>query len=390
MSSARLEHFDALMQDYVGQGKMNGIVVIALHKGKIVHYNSYGLRNIEAKEAMQKEDIFRVFSMTKPIVSAAALTLMEEGKYLLNDPVSDFLPEFKNPKVYVEEKDGEMILENAKSPIRFRHIFTHTSGISYGTLVPLLGEDSLYTKRFQEADLFNSQQTLAEMIKKLAGLPLIRHPGATFCYGFSADVLARLIEVISGQSVDEFLKKRIFDPLEMNDTGYIIPKEKWDRMATVYTNDESGILKVSPLSTDSFKNRRLLPGGHGLVSTAMDYARFSQMLLNKGELNGVRILSPKTIELMTSNFLRDEDNDTPFFDRKESGFGLGVQVVIEPVIFGKLWSKGTYGFSGYTNTYFFVDPEAELVGVFMNQVTPYNLDDVWSRYTNLLYQAMVD
>ncbi len=347
MSTDRLVHLDALMQDYIDQGKMSGIVVIALRKGKIVHHNSYGWRNIEEKEEMQKEDLFRIFSMTKPIVSAAALILMEEGKFLLNDPVSDFLPEFKNLKVYVDEKDGEMILENAKSPIRIRHLFTHTSGISYGTL---LGGDNLYTKRFREADLFDNDQTLAEMIQKLASLPLAHHPGTTWNYSYSVDVIARLIEVVSGQSVAEFLQERLFDPLEMKDTGYIVPEEKWDRMATVYATTESGSLKVSPdtaiYEKESYKNRRLQPGGHGLVSTALDYARFSQMLLNKGILDGKRILSPQTVELMTSNFLRDEDNATAFFNRKEFGFGLGVQVVIDPVPYGRLWSKGTYGWSG--------------------------------------------
>lgn len=387
MSSDRLSYLGALMQDFIDQGKMSGIVVIALRKGEIVHYNSYGWRNIEENKAMQKDDLFRLFSMTKPIICSAALILMEEGEYLLNDPVSMYLPEFKNPKVYVEDKGGEMVLEDAESPIRIRHLFTHTSGFSYGTL---LGEDNLYTKRFEDVDLFGSQQTLAEMVSKLADLPLRYQPGTTFNYSFSTDVLARLVEVLSGQSINEFLRERLFVPLEMKDTGYIIPMKKWDRMTTIYTHNPSGTLEVSSLNSDSFKNRRFFPGGHGLVSTAMDYARFSQMLLNKGELYGTRILSPKSVELMTSNFLRNENNATDFFDRQELGFGLGVQIVIDPVVYGKLWSKGTYGWSSYTNSYFFIDPEEELVGIFMNQLTPYNFEDVWDRYTNLLYQAILE
>lgn len=392
MSSGRLKHIGGMMQNYVDQGEMSGLVVLVLRKGSIVHYESYGWRNIEEKEAMQKDDLFNIFSMTKTIISAAALVLMEEGKFILDDPVSRFLPEFGNPKVYVEDRDGKMVLEDAESPILIRHLFTHTSGLSYGTL---LGEDNLYTKRFAEENLFDEQKTLEEMVDQLAGLPLRYHPGTTFGYGFSTDVLARLAEVASGQPINALLKERIFDPLGMKDTSYIVPETKWDRVAAIYATGESGSLEISSLDGDYYKDRRCFAGGHGLVSTAMDYACFSQMLLNKGELNGTRLLSPRTVELMTSNFLRGEKlagylAGLRGFDLREYGFGLGVKVIIDPLLHGHLWSKGTYTSSGYTNTYCFADPEEELAGVFMSQHFPYNFDSDWYRFTNLVYQAIVE
>ncbi len=389
-SSERLARVDQFLQDKIEKGEMSGITAVILRQGKVVLYKAYGLRDIESKSPMQKDDLFRIFSMTKPITCVAVQILMEEGKFLLNDPVEKFLPEFKDTKVFIEEKDGELILEDAKTPIRIQHLLMHTSGITY---VPYAESEKL-EEMYDKMDWPDNSQTLAEVISKLAEIPIHNQPGTVWEYGLSLDVAARLVEVVSGQSIDKFLKDRIFQPLEMKDTGYIVPKEDWDRMSTIYTPDETDGLKLFDDSMfydeDAFKNRNLFPGGHGLVSSAMDYARFAQMLLNGGELDGKRILSSASVDLMSSNLLRDESNATSWFDMKEFGFGLGVRVSVDPKRNGNLNSKGTFGWSGYANTTFFIDPKEEIAGVFMNQLVPNNPDQVWQRFNNLIYQAIIE
>jgi CubicO group peptidase (beta-lactamase class C family) len=381
---------DELIQCWVNEGELSGAVTLIARRGGIAHFKAYGYRELAPQTPMETNSLFRIFSMTKPITCAALLILVEDGKVLLTDPVSKYLPEFENMRVLIGEEDGRIMTEPAASAMTIQQLATHTSGIGYDipdSISPTLAQ------QFRDANVFDPNKTLKDSIETLASFPLLHQPGTTWKYSASIDVLARVIESVSGQSFGEFLKERLFVPLKMTDTAHAVPEEDWDRVAGVYTipaSSEDSQLQRRMGQEDYYRMGTSEGGGSGLMSSVMDYARFAQMLLNGGELEGVRILSPQSIERMSTNLIRDEKNDTSWFNNRAQGFGLGVSVVKDVATLDSLSSVGTWGWSGYASTYFFIDPEKELVAVFMAQYVPTNSKQWWQKFTNLVYQSMVD
>lgn len=386
MSSTRLKKIDTEFNGFIEREELSGAVTLVTRRGKIAHYKAYGYRDLESKSPMEEDSLFRMFSMTKPVTCAAALILVEDGKILLSDPVSKYLPEFKDIKVLIEEKDGEVVTVPAESEITVQQLAMHTSGIGYS--MPADRSPKL-AKKFTDANIFNPANPLKNAIETLASFPLLYQPGTTWHYSASIDVLARLVEKVSGKPYEEFLKDRIFGPLEMDDTGFSVPEDQWDRMASLYTHEDGKITR-SMRYEDYYKIGIHHGGGSGLISSTMDYTRFAQMLANGGELEGTRILSPQSVERMSTNLLRNEVNTTSWHNDKAQGFGLGVSVVKDPAYHDTLSSVGTWGWSGYASTYFFIDPEEEIMAIFMANYIPTNTEKWWQRYTNLVYQAIID
>lgn len=384
----RLARIRPVMQRYVDEGKYAGIVSLIARKGKVAYFEQVGLMNIAQKKPMRLDTIFRIYSMTKPITSAAAMMLLEEGAFRLYDPVSAYIPAFKELKVIAHKAPDGLKLEDARREVNIHDLFTHTAGLSYGfdESDPL---DKLYVERLWGKLQKNPDVTLAEMVDALTELPLAHQPGTAFRYSFSIDVLGRLIEVLSGKPLDMFLKERIFDPLGMVDTGFWVPPEKIDRFALNYGPDEKhpGRLKdIDPLKKSSYvKPVSFFSGGGGLVSTAMDYLRFCQMMLNGGELDGQRLLGRKTVDLMTSNHLPEgvyEDANQAY------GFGLGGNVLVHEARAIEMASEGSWGWGGAANTRFWIDFKEQLIGILMLQFMPMGKYPVIQDFQNLTYQAL--
>jgi CubicO group peptidase (beta-lactamase class C family) len=382
MSSERLERITSYMKKYVDDKKMLGITTLVARKGKIVHFETVGKLNLDTGAPLKKNSLFRIYSMTKPIVTVAAMMLHEEGKFQLNEPIAKYLPAFKNTKVLINGKEVEQ-----DHPFTIRELMSHTAGFTYG----IFGKTSV-DKAYNDAGILQSRN-LEEMVKKLAKIPLLHQPGTKWEYSVSVDVLARFVEVISGMSIDKFLEQRMFKPLGMEDTFFQVPESKSARFGTNNIRDKEGKLSVfdRPESGKYTKDVTFFSGGGGLVSTPMDYMKFSQMMLNGGELNGVRLLSPKTIELMSTNHLPDGVNEAGLGERPGDagilGFGLGFGVLMDQPL-TTLGSKGTYSWGGAATTIFWIDPEEELVGILMAQMmnNPYQLR---LQIKNLVYQAVI-
>ncbi len=331
-SEERLERIDRVMQNYVDEGIMPGMVALIAKNGEVAYHKSFGMQDIEMGIPMPEDAIFRIASMSKAVISTAVMILYEEGQFLLTDPVSKYIPEFSNPMVITQLPDSEeTILVPARSKITIRNLLNHTSGITYGK--------GLHAEHYKAAGmtvgLTPTEGSIGEMIRKLGKLPLVSHPGEEFNYGMSVDVLGYLVEIISGIPLDEFLLERIFKPLEMEDTGFNIPEEKLSRLTSLYQLNKEGKLEKLDKYVDYRKGQKYFSGGAGLLSTVKDYHRFAQMLLNKGELGGVRILSRKTVELMTSNSIGDIYIWESFAHNGIMGdkFGLGLGIRTE---------RGTY------------------------------------------------
>lgn len=398
LSSARLQRVESVIQQYVANKQIAGAVALVARKGKIAYVKSVGLQDIEMKKPMRDNTIFRIASMTKPITSVAVMILHEEGRFRLDEPVHNYLPEFKDMKVFAEAaatngKAEADSLVPAKRPITIRHLLTHTAGFTYHWNERL---GPLYDKAGIAHGLDMRNETLAESMKKLAALPLTHQPGDKWEYGLSTDVLGYLVEVVSGKSFKDFLQERVFTPLKMNDTHFFLSENKAARLATAYQfSEEKGLTKVpehfafagrgdfSP-SYPVSGPQRYYSGGGGLNSTAADYARFAQMLLNGGELEGARLLSRKSVELMTADFLKEKTAAYGF------GFGLGFGIRNELSDSGELGSAGTYGWAGFWYTRFWVDPEEQLVAVIMAQLQPTGGVDLNEKFPTLVYQAIVD
>jgi CubicO group peptidase (beta-lactamase class C family) len=388
LSSERLARIDAVMEEYVARKQVAGVVTLVARRGGVAHIKAYGMSDVEAKRRMRTDTIFRIASMTKPVTSVAAMMLYEEGKFLLSDPLSPYLPEFREMKVL----SGDGTPEPARRPITIRHLLTHTSGLTYhgNQRVGQTLKDAGITN-----GLVQDEGTLREKMKILATLPLVHHPGDKFEYGLSTDVLGRLIEVVSGMTLDEFFRRRIFEPLGMEDTHFFLPDEKVSRLAAVYRRDEDSPitrLPEEPIEGEAgavysasypYKGpKRYFSGGGGLVSTAPDYLRFAQMLLNGGELDGVRLLSPKSVELMTVNHLGTLEADF--------GFGLGFGVIRDERDLRELGSIGRYRWGGFFYTDFFIDPQEELIGIFMAQLYPNGGLRLPEKFRVLASQAIVE
>jgi CubicO group peptidase (beta-lactamase class C family) len=386
MSSERLGKLTAALERYVEEGRLPGAVTTVLKDGNVVYEAAVGYRDREARAAMTTDAIFRIASQTKAIVSVGIMMLQEEGSLLLSDPVSRYLPSFRNTTVAVRRDDGGYDVVPAERPITLRHLLTHTAGIAYGSGP---GGD-----RWEQAGITgwyfaHRDEPIRQTVERMAQLPFQAQPGEAFVYGYSTDILGAVIEVVSGQSLDEFLRQRIFEPLDMRDTHFYLPPEKRSRLATVYSSRDELVrapdgpgMQAQGQYVDG--PRRSFSGGAGLLSTARDYARFLQMLLNGGELGGVRILSPTTVALMT-------DNHIPHIDRGPGmGFGLGFSVRLDVGAAGQPGSVGEFGWGGAYHSTYWVDPVKNLVVVYLTQVIPATGLDDHGRLRALVYASIVE
>jgi CubicO group peptidase (beta-lactamase class C family) len=402
MSSERLERIvPGLTKKFIETGKIPGTVTLVARRGKVVHFEAAGRRNIEADLPMERDTIFRLYSQSKPVTGVATMILFEEGHFLLTDPISRYLPEFEDMKVYKGFKDGKIETEPAR-PITIQHLLTHTSGLTYSFFpspVGLMYREAGVGGTAQESAPFAS---LDEWCRALAELPLVAQPGTEWNYSAGMDVLGRLIEVVSGMSYGEFLKERLFDPLGMVDTGFFVPDEKIERFAALYAATRTGGMELSddPETSPYREPPAMDMGGAGLVGTAADYLRFAQMLANGGELDGVRILGSKTVDLMMMDHLNEEFPPDPLsslFDLGGTrgrawgyGFGLTGYVVTDPALTGLPVSKGVFSWGGAATTHFYVDREEELVGIVMTQLMPDGTHPVTQHMLLLMYQAIID
>lgn len=391
LSSERLQRIAATVQREIDNQHIAGAVTLVARKGRVAWLKGQGSMDREAGKAMRPDAIFRICSMTKPITTLAAMLLYEDGRFLLEDPVSKYLPEFKNPRVLVKPSSGQPYTIPASHEITIRNLLTHTSGLTYNWN-PDLG--ARYTEAKVAHGLLQYDGTIGDSVRALAAQPLLFQPGERFEYSLSLDVVGRLIEVISGKTLDQFLRERVFEPLRMNDTHFFLPEEKVARLATAYTWYEGkGLHRFpdQPITEGSFVYsadypyrgpKKLYSGGGGLCSTAGDYARFCQMMLNGGKLDGTRLLSRKTVELMTHDQLGKISPDQAF------GLGFGIAGAKAPLT--ELGSPGTYSWGGFFYTAFFIDPKEEMIGIFMAQLHPAG-DLTLDRVVGLLsYQAIAD
>lgn len=370
-STERLARLSSYLNQEIEKGTLAGAVSLIVRKGATAHYQAYGYSKLSDKSSMQKDQLFFIQSMTKPIISVAFMMLYEEGHFDLNDPLEKYLPEFADMQVQTSENKTDTL----KEPIRLWHLLSHTAGLSHG-----LGGSDL-DKQYREALYMQQHPDIEARVNALTALPLVGQPGEQWYYSAAPDVLSLLIEQFSGMNTAEFLQKRLFDPMGMEDTGYNVEDSKKERVVGLHQKNEEGKLTVSARQTPTSGNT-IYGGTHGLFSTAEDYMRFCLMLLNQGEWNGKQLLSPKTIELMTANHVGDLFGEG-------YGFGLGFSVrtdLSEPKALG---SVSTFGWSGAYNTYFFIDPQEEMVGILMNQFAPYT-DFYSKKFQQLVYQAIND
>lgn len=385
MSSERLGRVKTVMQRYVDRRDVAGVVTLIARHGRVVHLESVGRCDVDAGTPMTTDTIFRLASMTKPIVTVAALMLYEQGEFHLNDPVARWLPEFQSMKLVEPDPiAGTHTVTNARTPITIKHVMTQTAGLqnSDGVLAP---EYRKIAPRSVPND------TLGAFVSRLATLPLNFEPGTRWHYGpsgIATNVVARLVEVISKQSIDQFLTERIFRPLQMHDTYFYLPENKLARFAALYRPDANRKIEIDERpTTDSpfFRERTFFSGTGGLVSTASDYFRFQQMLLNGGELDGVRLLGRKTVELMTTN----HTGTLRAAIAPGAGFGLGVSVITDVAATGQMGSPGTYAWGGAYGTTMFIDPVEQLVASMMLQVRPNDHLAAARDFRTLTYQALV-
>jgi CubicO group peptidase (beta-lactamase class C family) len=386
MSAERLARLNEGMKTLVDQGRLAGVVTMVARHGKVVEFEAVGKRDVAANAPMQKDDIFRIYSMSKPITGVAMMMLFEEGKWQLNDVVAKYIPEFANLKVYGTDAHGNTVSLDPVHPMTMRELMSHTAGFTYGFL-----SNTPVDKLQREADVLDVNITLDEMIKRVAKLPLNAQPGSEWHYSISVDIQGYLVQKLSGMPFEEFLQSRIFKPLHMSDTGFFVPKDKLNRFAEFYDYDPEGTLQAvhgGPLNRDFSAKPALASGGGGLVSTATDYMRFCQMLLNGGQLDGVRLLSPRTVELMRTNVLAP--NLTTL--APGAGFGLDFAVYGDVVAAGGYYGKGTYFWGGIAGTWFWIDPINDLIVVGMIQQSVMNagIPDVRGLSHAYTYQAIVD
>ena len=376
MSSAGFDRLDATMQRYIDSNMVAGVVTLVARQGKVVHFKALGHRYIEGNEAMPNDAIFVIMSMTKPIVSAALMMLYEEGHFLLDDPISKYMPEYAEKQVLVETEGG-MTRVPADRSITFRHVLTHTAGV----------DPSRNSLSEEERELVGRKATLEETIVARASLPLAFHPGDEWRYGSSTDYVALLVERISGQRLDEFLQERIFDPLGMVDTHYNVPDSKIDRISAVYSPSGPGNTIELRAAPGPDRPTAYFGGVAGLSSTAADYFRFSQMILNGGELDGVRLLSPTTINQMITN----HTGDLPIYIRGADayGFGLGFSMLTDPAKSRQALTPGTFGWGGAWGTVFWIDPTEELITIMMIQISSYRHLNIRLDVANMAQQAII-
>lgn len=386
ISSERLRRIDRMIESSIDSGWTAGAVGFIARNGSIVYYKAFGVSDIESKKPLKRDDIFRIASQTKAIVSIAAMMLFEEGKFLLDDPVSRYIPEFKDPRVLdkFNEKDTTFTTVPARREITVRDLFTHTSGIDYaGIGSPVMR--AIYAKHGIPGGFGTDQMVLGEKMRTLGKLPLAHHPGERYTYGLNVDVLGYLVEIWSGESLDIYLKKHLFEPLGMTDTYFYIPEDKHSRLVKVNTEDRTG--HVIPTGQEMVNYPLLkgtyFSGGAGLSSTVYDYAVFLQMLLNKGVYNGKRFLSGRTVELITSNQIGD-------LNLGYNKFGLGFELTTArgQAVLGV--SEGSFSWGGYFGTTYWADPKERIVAMIFCQQTPLSHGEIQGKFRALVYQAIDD
>lgn len=382
LSQDRLDRITQAMQEDVDLGQLAGAIGVVSRKGKVAYWQTVGMADREAGRAMADDAIFRIYSMTKPIVGVALMTLYEEGRFALRDQVKRFLPELGGLKVM---EGGKAV--KARREMTVQDLMRHTAGFSYG------GGEHPVDKRYRELNMLGDNRSVDDFVRKLAQAPLKFHPGSAWFYSVSVDVQGRLIEVLSGQDLATFLQERIFVPLDMPDTSFRVPAEKRDRFVQMYsrTEDRKGI-EPSPAdrSEDYYDyESRWYSGGGGLVSTTRDYLRFCHMLLNGGTLDGNRILSRKTLDLMASDHVEGVERASGVLSRGY-GFGLDFAVHVDRAKSGINGSVGEYNWGGLAGTIFWIDPAEEMIGLYMIQSLPPRFGDSRSQFKRLAYQAIVD
>jgi CubicO group peptidase (beta-lactamase class C family) len=395
MSSAGLRKVTRLVQRYVDGRKYAGAVSLVARRGKVVHFETYGEMDAERGKPMRPDTIFRVYSMTKPIASVALMMLYQEGLFQLNDPVADFLPELRDLKVYA---GGDADRFETREPARrmtVRDLLMHTSGLGAPRARTTVGE--LYRRAGIAAD--ESGGTLAEMAAKLGAIPLECDPGARWIYGVSTDLVGYLCEVLSGVPFDRYLKDRIFTPLGMTDTGFSVPESEAERLAAVYAPQPGSprfTLLEDPMTSPFLRPRTYFSGVSGLVSTAGDYLRFCRMLAGGGEVDGVRLLGPRTLRLMTANHLPGgQDLETMTHDggetrREGQGFGLGFGVLLDQTVAQTIGTPGEIFWGGAASTAFFVSPEDDLITIFLTQLRPSATYPIRRELRATVYSSIID
>ena len=382
MSAEGLAGIGPAMQAYVDDGRVAGVMTMVARRGQVVHWEAAGLRDVDAGDPLEPDDIFRIYSMTKPITSVATMILMEEGGLSLDDPVSRFIPPFADVQVLAE--DGERVPPDG--PITIEHLLTHTSGLTYGFF-----GDTPVDRLYNESGFFGAAQGLEDFAGRVADLPLLASPGERWNYSVSTDILGRVIEVVSGQPFDAFLQARILDPLGMDDTAFVVPEEKRDRFTANYARPDGTLRMIdSPVDGQYTQAPAWLSGGGGLTSTASDYVRFAQMLLQDGQLGDVRILQPETVRMMRANRLPDAMVPIQLgtYLSPAYGFGLGFAMVVDADASPEPDNDGVFRWAGAANTYFWIDPAAELVGMVWTQLNPFAAYDLEREFQALVYEAL--
>jgi CubicO group peptidase (beta-lactamase class C family) len=400
LSAARLDRVGKWMHRWVDSGRLAGMVTVVMRRGELAFAETAGKADLERNRPMRPDSIFRIYSMTKPLTSTAIMMLYEEGRFQLDDPISKFIPGFANPRVYAGGSRGKIDSVPAEREINFRDLLTHTSGLTYGFMEsnPV---DALYRAK-DGVDFQTADTSLKQVVEKLATFPLIAQPGKAWNYSVATDVLGCLVEVISGLPSQVYLKDKVLSPLGMVDTDFHVPADKHERFAANYQagpSNANGAGKLE-LIDDPGKSRYLNPrkvnsGGGGLVSTASDYLRFCKFMLNKGELDGVRLLGRKTVELMTMNHLKGDmaDMGMPRFSESTYygiGFGLGFSVMIDPAKAHILGTRGEYAWGGAASTAFWCDPQEDMAVVMLTQLMPSSTYPIRRELRVLTYQAIVD
>ncbi|MBV9486277.1 MAG: beta-lactamase family protein [Frankiaceae bacterium] len=393
----RLARIDAHFEQYVDDGRLAGWQVSVARRGEIAHIASYGHADLEAGRAVELDTIWRIYSMTKPITSVAAMMLYEQGRFELMDPISKWLPEFSNPRIYTGGSALKFSTVPATEPIRVWHLLTHTSGLTYD-FHRVHVTDEIY--RNAGFDMGSPKGLdLAGCVAAWAALPLAFEPGSEWLYSVATDVLGRLVEIWSGQTLDAYFADHILRPLDMRDTGFTVPEADRDRLAALYAMAPGLAEKIryDQFGKAATRVPAWLSGGGGLVSTSRDYLRFTQMLLNGGELDGVRLLSPRTVKYTASNHLPGGADLTsygrPLFAETRYdgvGFGLGLAVTQDPVAYKSLTSAGESYWGGMASTAFWFDPQEELAVVFMTQLLPSSTYPIRTQLKQLVYQSLVD
>ena len=387
MSGARLAHIDKLLEEQVRNQNIPGAVALIVRNGKIAYFKAFGFSDLEKRTQLKKDDIFRIASQSKAITSLAVMMLWEEGKFLLDDPVSRYIPEFRNPKVLksFNKEDSTYTSDPAVREVTVRHLLSHSSGIDYA----VIGSPefkAIYAKAGIPSGIGNDRDVLADKMKLLGTMPLKHQPGERWTYGLNTDVLGYLVEIWSGMSFDQFLKTRIFDPLGMKDTYFYLPKNKHSRLVALHGNKDGKAYKLNAAAFDAVTTDypklegSYFSGGAGLSSTAEDYAKFLQLFLNNGEYNGVRLLGRKTVELMLTDQLPELDNE----------FGLGFGLETAKNDFRSPVSVGSFSWGGAFSTQYWADPKENLIGVIYTNIYNNPHGSIAEKFRVLTYQAIAD